>query len=138
MHDATYLLAYLAGIANFSLESFKMNSAEDFFAVSLNIGQFHAEHIIFTISVFAGSRFVKNLRSYSTGKLIDYLVTISLILVKYMRLQGQRQRHLSCMAQQTTWASPYFMLISWDQILSRYYEKGQMILVHVVVLESFS
>lgn len=39
-----------------------MNSAEAFFAVSLNIGHFDARHIIFTISVLAGSRFVKGLR----------------------------------------------------------------------------
>lgn len=61
-----------------------MNSAEALFAVSLSIGHFHAMCIIFTISVLAGSGFVKGLRFSPTCKLIDYPVTVSEMLAKDM------------------------------------------------------
>lgn len=71
-----------------------MNSVGNFFAVSLTVGHFHARHIIFTISILTGSRFVKAMRFYSNCEFLDCLVTVSWMLAKVMRLLCLRQRTL--------------------------------------------
>ena len=71
-----------------------MNSEAVFFAVSFNIGHFHAGHIILTVSVLAGSRFVKDLRFFSYLQAKDDVVTFSWKLERDMKLPGQRQRSL--------------------------------------------